>query len=1062
MEKKLRFGEIKKKISDDENKNSCSQPELSAVSIDTAADSIQPHSDNAKKHRQGSNKKHSEDKKRPPLQSVSVIANIKSSTVDSQGQSNLQNNKNPVNQSASAINPQVSPFSTNAQSESFDTISQGYAKKTEDDEENFDIYKYINIIFRRKKIVLTILLVITLLSIFRYLTAAHYYSSTARLLFTPNAQQIVNDAQFSQTNTNYEKAFLTHLELLKSNNVLTLVSQNLNNRISPDKIRRGLTIKRGETNGQKNEIIELSYINQNADLSKDVLNELCRTYIEYRKDINAQELSKLIFKFEVQIDKIQKELSSKENNLRLFKEDNRMVQLSSETNLTVSKISDMELALQQTNLSLVETSQRINSITSQITKQEQDIVQSFTLSDPFQKKIADLELELNSLSSEYSPEHYKVRMLKQQIDNLKTAAIDSIQNEAYSKTFIKNPIRQTLLQDLINLSVQKSALEQKAGALEKIIKILNSDLLKLPSLEQKYAFLERETESILQTLRMLKTKYEETKIKRDSQESDLKLLEMAETPLKAYSKINFSKTLISIIIGLIISIALALLLEYLDQSLKDPRDVERELELPLLGVVPQIENNTILFNQNSDLVKSILEPFRALRANLKHIATQNNIKTFIICSAIKGEGKTTLSANLAATFSLDNKKVILIDADLRRSQLHSLFNIDKKNGLADYLLCKSSLDEIIKPTIYPNLSIITSGERPDNPAELLGTYRFDTLLTEIRDKADYIIFDSPALLPVSDSITMAPKMDCCLMVVRTLWTPVNAAAEAKNQLKRVGTRIFGGILNGIVSSRGYYPYYYGYYGYSSYKYSYDDDRSPKFSLRQFGLDVESQFRETIGNITFAIPRYVANLKSGISYLFRRKFFWFLLSVFILLAGLLVFLDYHKKPSDYSDIQYIGISGGLGSREKNNFAINDMAIPADNNKSFDKTGNSVFIKADSASILKNGLSDSVEQWVNAMSEKNFDKYISFYDSGAFKSADASFNEWKQKTASDFNSAGKEKLSISKIESGKKGVSFIEIIITTINNSGTKNIYNLVWQISTDGWKIVEEKSRRQEN
>jgi capsular exopolysaccharide synthesis family protein len=307
---------------------------------------------------------------------------------------------------------------------------------------------------------------------------------------------------------------------------------------------------------------------------------------------------------------------------------------------------------------------------------------------------------------------------------------------------------------------------------------------------------------------------------------------MAETPRKAVTKVGFTNIVIGILIGLILGIALALLLEYLDQSLKDPREVERELELPLLGVVPQIETNKMLLEheQATELTKTVLEPFRALRANLKHIAVQNNIKTFIVCSAIKGEGKTTLSANLAITFSLDGKKVILVDGDLRRSQIHTLFGIEKKIGFSDYLLGTSTIDDVIKPTQYPNLFIVTSGERPDNPAELLGTPRFDQLLNEIRDKADYIIFDSPALLPVSDSITMAPKMDCCVMVVRTLWTPLKAARQAKCQLSRMGTRIFGGILNGIILSRGYYPYYYGYYGYSSYKYSYENDLPPKFSL----------------------------------------------------------------------------------------------------------------------------------------------------------------------------------------------------------------------------------------
>ncbi len=940
-----------------------------------------------------------------------------------------------------------------------ETLPERFFDDTEDDEESFDLYKYVEIIFRRKNVVLAVILMMTVFSVFRFMTGPRYYTGFARLLFKPNTQELLKDVSSAQYSGNYEKAFTTHLELLKSQSVLTMVSQNLSRRISPESIREGITIKQGETNGQKNDIIELSFKNSNAELARDVLNELCNTYIDYRRDVNSQELSRFISKLEMQIDKLQKDLNEKESDLRFFKEENRMVQLSSETNLTVSKISDMELALQQTQLSLIEVTERIQGINSQISKQELDIVQSFTYNDPFQKKIADLELELNSLTAEYSTEHYKVKMLRQQIDNLKVATIDSISRDASSKTFVKNPIRQSLVHEIVNLTVERSALEQKRIAQERIIERLNNELLQLPSLEQKYAYLERETESILQTLRMLKTKYEEVKIRRDSQESDLKLLEMAETPRKAVTRVGFANVIIGILIGIILGIALALLIEYLDQSLKDPRDVERELELPLLGVVPQIETEKVLLDQEGDLAKTILEPFRALRANLKHIAAQNNFKTFIVCSAIKGEGKTTLSANLSITFSLDNKRVILVDADLRRSQIHSLFGVDKKIGLSDYLLGKATIDQIIKPTTHPNLFIVTAGERPDNPAELLGTYRFDLLLEEIRDKADYIVFDSPALLPVSDTITMAPKIDCCVMVVRTLWTPLKAASQAKSQLKRIGTRIFGGILNGVNLSRGYYPYYYGYYGYSSYKYSYEDDHSHKFSFREFGLQLERDMRESLKNGFYKIPRYAGILSSSIRYVMSRKFFWILTILFLALAAALFYLD--KKPVTTWDdkIQYLGLGGAQNDSSSGSRLSNDMA--ASSFSGMQRDSENVNVRVDTVDFQSSGLSDTIGLWIQSMSKRDIERYLSFYNSKSFRSVNGTFSEWKRTAMLRFADPSMPKVKLLKIETGKKGVSFIETLVYTINDSGVRKTYDIVWQLSAQGWKIVGEKDSRQE-
>ncbi len=931
----------------------------------------------------------------------------------------------------------------------------------DEEEESFDLFRYVEIILRRKNVVLTVILLMTLFSIFKYVSGARYYTAFARLLFKPDTQEIVKDASSYQRAGSYEKSFTTHLELLKSHSVYNLVAQNLNYKITPEQISAGLVIKQGETNGQKNDIIELSFKNINADIARDVLNELCKTYIDYRRDVNSQEVSRYIFKFETQINKLQEDLNKKESDLRLFKEENRMVQLSSETNLTVSKITDMELALQQTQLRLVEITERVTVLNTQIGRQEKDIVQSITFQDPFQNKLADLELELNSLTAEYSPEHYKVKMLKQQIENLKSAAIDSLSREAASKTLVNNPIRQSLVQDLVNLTVERSALGQKRIAQEKIIERLNLDLVKLPSLEQKYAYLERETESILQTLLMLKSKYEEAKIRRDSQESDLKLLEMAETPKKAVAKVSFSNVIIGVLIGLILGIALALLLEYLDQSLKDPRDVERELELPLLGVVPQIETNKVLLDNSSDLTKTVLEPFRALRANLKYIATQNNFKTFIICSAIKGEGKTTLSANLSITFSLDGKKVILVDGDLRRSQIHSLFGIEKQKGLSDYLLGSAGIDDILKPTMYPNLFVVTSGDRPDNPAELLGTYRFDVLLKEIREKADFIIFDSPALLPVSDSITMAPKIDCCVMAVRTLWTPLKAARQAKNQLKRIGTRIFGGILNGIVLSRGYYPYYYGYYGYSSYKYSYEDDHHHKFTIREFGLKVESKIREVIKNILFATPHYISALGTVGHHIVKRKVFWILLVLFLSLAAVLFWFDSRSMTENYETIKYIGLSGVEDKNTADSMPSRDMAMPSKGIQKDYNESQAVKVEIDTVDLVKSGLNDSISLWIQALSEKNLERYLSFYNIQSFRFTNGTYADWKRSVTRDFSNPEKNNVKVSSISKGKCGVSFIETVVHTVAANNSKNDYDLIWQISSNGWKIVGEKKVKKE-
>ncbi len=783
-------------------------------------------------------------------------------------------------------------------------------QENEDDESAFDIFRYVDIIFRRRYLFASIVIILTAFSFFRYLFSDKYYIARARLLFRPDAHNIFNDQMYFRYWGDREKIFNTHLELLRSNTVLTMVAENLGGKETPEAINASLTIKQGETNGEKNDIIEISCRHNKAETARDIVNELCRSYIEYRRSVNAQEITRLISKFEYQIDKIQKELSAKEAAIREFKESHRMVELSNETNATIAKLADMESSLQQTELALLETRERFSALNSQINAQQQDIVQSVTYQDPFQNRIAALELELNTLASEYSQEHFKVKMLRQQIENLKAATADSMTHEAVSKTLVKNPIRQALLQELVNLSIEKAALEAKRTALQQLIERLNGELARLPAMEQKYAYLQRESESLIQTLRMLKTKYEETKIRRDSEESDLKLLELAQTPTQPISKVNFSIVIIGILVGIILGIVIAVLMEYLDQTVKEPSLIERKIGIPLLGFVPFIKAENVLAENSADLTKNILEPFRTLRANLKLISSTHRVRTFLICSAVKGEGKTTLAANLAITFALDGKRTVLIDADLRRSHIHNLFSIPKQTGLTDYLLGTATLDQIFKSTRFENLSVITSGERPHNPAELLGTMLFDRLIEELKTKADIVIFDSPALLLVSDTITMAPKMECIIYVVRTFWTPARAALQGVNLLRRIGLKIYGGILNGVSYSGVYYPYYYGYYGYYSYKYSYDEDNKHPFSIRKAGLRIESSLKERLTSLNSYLPRLVSDLNRGAGKIAGKKMLWLLLLCLIIVTALQIAVDrYMPAPISASEsIIYMGLTG----------------------------------------------------------------------------------------------------------------------------------------------------------
>ncbi|MBN1575283.1 MAG: polysaccharide biosynthesis tyrosine autokinase [Chitinispirillaceae bacterium] len=925
----------------------------------------------------------------------------------------------------------------------------------DDDGETFDIYKYIGILLRRKYAIAFVVAVAALFSLLRYLRSDTYYVANARLLFRPDNQGIINDQRILRYWGDREKMFSTHLELLRSHTVLAMVAENLGGKVSVETINASLVIKQGETDGEKNDIIELTCRHRDAETARDILNELCRSYIDYRRDVNAQEVTRLVGKFEFQIDKLQAELSTKESALREFKETHRMVELSNETNVTIAKLADMETALQQTQLSLLESKERLAALNTQISSQELTIVQSVTYQDPFQNRIADLELELNTLASEYSPEHFKVKMLRQQIDNLKAATADSMTRAASSRTLVKNPIRQTLLQELINLSIEKSALDAKRVAQEQLIDRFSRDLSKLPAMEQRYAYLQRETESLLQTLRMLKGRYEEAKIRRDSEESELKLLELAQTPKDEISSVKVTNILIGMLVGCILGIALALLLEYLDQTIKEPSSIEKVLGMPLLGIVPFIESDNALLEQTTDLTKSIIEPFRALRANLKHIASCRRLQTFIVCSAIKGEGKTTLAANLGITFALDGKKVVLVDGDLRRSQTHALFAISKQGGLADYLLGTVSIDQILKPTRFENMLVVTSGERPHNPAELLGTIRFDRLIEELRAKADIIIFDSPALLPVSDAITMAPKMDGVLFVIRTFWTPLKAAKQALNQLQRIGSHLYGGILNGASHSGKYYPYYYGYY---SYKYAYEEDHKRPFSMRETGLRIERSAKERLTSLRFAIPKGAGVLSRGLNRLARKKTFWLLLAILLIVTVIRLTIQANGQAALPEPIVYLGL-GTVRSFSPTEPADGNRVSVSATGGTMSREGTPAAWSGGKTAPDSSALYTSVRGWFRALSERRLNDYLSFYDRASFVYEGGGFEQWKETATELFRDTADAIIlldTVRQIISDGASAGLLVDYKAVMTNDTLHGRIATSWAGDDHGWRIVRQK------
>jgi len=262
----------------------------------------------------------------------------------------------------------------------------------------------------------------------------------------------------------------------------------------------------------------------------------------------------------------------------------------------------------------------------------------------------------------------------------------------------------------------------------------------------------------------------------------------------------------------------ALLLDYLDDTLKTGDDVQRVLHLPMLGAITRIPSVT----KPSDALVTlrqgkspVTEAYRVLRTNLQFSGLKNPAGTLLVTSTQPGEGKSTTAANLAVIMAQAQKQIVLVDGDLRRPSLHRDFGVSNKVGLTSLVLDETqSLDSVLQPTALPGLRLLTSGPLPPNPAEVLGSAEMARIIERLRATSDLVIFDSPPAMVVTDAVILAGKLANTLLVVDAGRTRSDAIRRTQETLQQVGAKVLGVVLNKMSDKQAsayYYYYYHDYY-----------------------------------------------------------------------------------------------------------------------------------------------------------------------------------------------------------------------------------------------------------
>ena len=603
-------------------------------------------------------------------------------------------------------------------------------------------------------------------------------------------------------------------------------------------------------------LVNIQFSNRNPKLAADTLNALFDGYVDMivRKRYSSSEKASEFLN--TQIAELRTEIGGKEQKLNKYGSEKDILPLTAEEAPTVSRIGEINKALTDATLDRINKLNAYNQLKAAPLGEIPSAPEG-SLIQRLREQYINLNREYAMRLTTVKPEFPAMQRLKSELD----AATETLQNET-----------QNLIRNAYN---DYQAALRKEQSLQQLLNEQKNAAYKANSNSVIYNSLRIELENTKALLESLSKRQSETDVSsrlKRLEALNVWIVDKADYPLKPAFPNKHKNVLLGFLFGLAGGIGLALGLEYLNHTVKTSKDVANSIGVPTLGTIPAFEADAKPKGPTTEFAKiaSMLrgkgerkeakessraedrpvrflkpngadgevfsgemrrskielittrepqsiqaESYRSIRTTLLVSSPPGRIKTILFTSPLAREGKSSTVSNLGITLAEAGKRVVIIDSDLRKPKQARIFGVNSGNGpgLSRYLSSNIEPADIAKPTEIPNLQLITSGPLPANPIELLTSEKMDMLVAYLKRSFDFVLFDTPPLLAVSDALAMGPMADAIILVARGGQTPIPALKQAKQKLDSHKLKCLGVILNGVdlVEQDGYYArQYYNY------------------------------------------------------------------------------------------------------------------------------------------------------------------------------------------------------------------------------------------------------------
>lgn len=590
----------------------------------------------------------------------------------------------------------------------------------------------------------------------------------------------------------------------------TLIFQLKNPFVLADKYAGDIQVSLANEYGS---VLSLTTRTKVVEKGSDYINALMESYIEYDLgEKNKIQENTLAF-IQEQLGFLEDSLQSKEKELQDFKVENKLLDVSAEFSNILGKMNSLDEMNAELDYQLSYFEQ-IRQYMENKSKDFSDVIAPSVIGVPdpllngLIQTLVTLSQDRRKLLASVNENHPEVNKIDVQMEKVQDALFENVVNL------------------IDNTKKRKSSIQQE-------IRIYDAEFSTLPESESKYSGIFREFKLRESLYTYLLEKRAEAGIAMASNVSDNSILDPAKRGVLVFPKKQQNYAL-AVVLGFLIPFGFIVVKDIFDDTIKDQRDLKKHFMIPQLGVVGLSEkgtNKVVLEHPKS----AVSESFRSLRSAITYLASNRNTKKILVTSSVSGEGKTFTSLNLASAMALGSKRTVVVGGDLRRPKLASYFGGTESIGLSTYLIGKAEAKDIILSTEQDNLWYVPSGIIPPNPAELLQTPQLKTFLAFLEDNFDIIVFDTPPMGLVSETIDLMRLFDINLYVVRQNYTVKDHLVMINDLFNNKQVTNVYGVFNGIVNS-GYH--YEGYnYGYgNTYLYS----QNNKYMYNYYGDDLEAK------------------------------------------------------------------------------------------------------------------------------------------------------------------------------------------------------------------------------